>query len=157
VCVYLVSVCVCLYWYVPGSFLYKLFGHENDVSCQRTRLRRSALGPTYPGTAPTRLRVCAQCRMSSQSGWALSEVSPRPGSRVAPSASLAMSYDVAAERGSQPAQRDELAHSQTVPIGDGVLPLTIDTPPKATTGILESLHHAPDAGTRPLFSLLFPS
>ena len=66
-----------------------------------------------------------------------SEVSPRLGSRVAPS--LAMSYDVAAERGSQPAQRDELAHSQTVPIGDGVLPLTIDTSPHATTGILESL------------------
>ena len=51
------------------------------------------------------------------------EVSPRLGSRVAPS--LAMSNDVAAERGSQPAQRDELAHSQTVPIGDEVLPLTI--------------------------------
>ena len=65
------------------------------------------------------------------------EVSPRPGSRVAPS--LAMSYDIAAERGSQPVQRDALAHSQTVPIGDGVLPLTIDTSPHATTGILESL------------------
>ena len=58
-------------------------------------------------------------------------VSPRLVPRVAPS--LAMSTDAAAERGSQPAQRDELAHSQTVPIGDGVLPLTIDTPPKATT------------------------
>ena len=57
-----------------------------------------------------------------------SEVSPRLVPHVAPS--LAMSTDVAAERGSQPAQRDELAHSQTVPIGDGVLPLTIDTPPK---------------------------
>ena len=34
---------------------------------------------------------------------------------------MPMTYDVAAERGSQPAQRDELAHSQTVPIGDGVL------------------------------------
>ena len=52
-----------------------------------------------------------------------SEVSPRLGSRVAPS--LAMSYDVAAERGSQPAQRDELAHWQTVPIGDGGLPLCL--------------------------------
>ena len=51
-----------------------------------------------------------------------------------------MSNDVAAERGSQPAQRDELAHSHTVPIGDGVSPLTIDNPPNATTGILESLH-----------------
>ena len=46
------------------------------------------------------------------------EVSPRPDPRVAPS--LAMSNDAAAERGSQPAQRDELAHSHTVPIGDGV-------------------------------------
>ena len=69
-----------------------------------------------------------------------SEVSPRLGSRAAPS--LAMSNDAAAERGSQPAQRDELAHSQTVPIGDEVLPLTIDTSPPATTGILESLHGA---------------
>ena len=34
--------------------------------------------------------------------------------------SLAMSYQAAAERGSQPTQRDGLAHSQTVPIGDGV-------------------------------------
>ena len=65
------------------------------------------------------------------------EVSPRLASRVAPS--LAMSNDVAAERSSQPAQRDELAHSHTVPIGDGASPLTIDNPPNATTGILESL------------------
>ena len=65
-------------------------------------------------------------------------VSPRPGSRVAPS--LAMSHDATAERDSQPAQRDELAHSPTVPIGDGVLPLTIDTTPPATTETLESLH-----------------
>ena len=50
-----------------------------------------------------------------------------------------MSYNAAAERGSQPAQRDELAYSQFVPIGEGVLPLTIDTSPPATTGILESL------------------
>ena len=67
-----------------------------------------------------------------------SEVSPRLGSRVAPS--LAMSNGVAAERGSQPAQRDELAHSHTVPIDDGISPLTIDNPPNATTGILGSLH-----------------
>ena len=63
---------------------------------------------------------------------AKSEVSPRLVPHVAPS--LAMSTDVAAERGSQPAQRDELAHSQTVPIGDEVLPLTIDISPPATTG-----------------------
>ena len=47
-----------------------------------------------------------------------SEVSPRPVPRVAPS--LAMSKDAAAERGSQPAQRDELTHSRTVPICGGV-------------------------------------
>ena len=46
------------------------------------------------------------------------EVSPRLVSRVAPS--LAMSTDAAAERGSQPAQRDELTHSRTVPICGGV-------------------------------------
>ena len=57
-----------------------------------------------------------------------SEVSPRPAQRVAPSP--AMSTDAAAERASQPAQRDELAHSQTVPIGDEVLPFTIDTSPR---------------------------
>ena len=53
-----------------------------------------------------------------------------------------MINDAAAERDSQPAQRDELAHSQTVPIGDEVLPLTntIDISPPATTGNLESLH-----------------
>ena len=47
---------------------------------------------------------------------------------VAPS--LAMSNDVppvAAERDSQLEQRDEPAHSHTVPIGDGVSPLTNDT------------------------------
>ena len=51
------------------------------------------------------------------------EVSPRLVPRVAPS--LAMSTDAAAERGSQPAQRDELAHSCLVPIrggGSGLMP-----------------------------------
>ena len=39
------------------------------------------------------------------------------------------------------AQRDELAHARRLsPIGDGILPLTIDTSPPATTGTLESLH-----------------
>ena len=108
-----------------------MFGHENHVSCQRARLRRSASGPPFTGTAPTRSYVCAGCpvRGVSPRGWAHSRVAP----------SLAMSNGVAAERGSQPAQRDELAHSHTVPIGDGVSPLTIDNPPNATTGILESL------------------
>ena len=49
------------------------------------------------------------CLKDGQSG-----VSPRPAQRVAPS--LAMSTDVAEERDSQPAQRDELAHSHIVPI-----------------------------------------
>ena len=52
-----------------------------------------------------------------------SGVSPRLDQCDAPS--LAMSTYAAEERDSQPAQRDELAHSQTVSIGDGVLPLTI--------------------------------
>ena len=62
------------------------------------------------------------CLKGVQSG-----VSPRLDQRVAPS--LATSTDAAEERDSQPAQRDELAHSQTVPIGDEVLPFTIDTSP----------------------------
>ena len=64
-----------------------------------------------------------------------SGASSRLDQRDAPS--LAMSTRTAEERDSQPAQRDELAHSRTVPIGDGVLPLTIDTSPPATTGTLE--------------------
>ena len=56
-----------------------------------------------------------------------SEVSPRLAhDHVAPS--LAMSTDVAAERDSQPAQRDELAHSHIVPTRGGVLPPTNVTP-----------------------------
>ena len=99
------------------------------VSADATLSRRPRTG--LSGTCSytrLRLRVCAGCERERRRP----EVSPRPGSRVAPS--LAMSYHAAAERGSQPAQRDELAHSQTVPIGDGVLPPTIDTPdarPKA--------------------------
>ena len=65
-------------------------------------------------------------------------VSPRLDQRVAPS--LAMSNDVAAERGSQPAQRDELAHSHTVPIGDEVLPLTNDTSPADSPTVLSLIH-----------------
>ena len=55
-----------------------------------------------------------------------SGVSPRPAQRVAPSP--AMSTDVAEERDSQPAQRDELAHSQTVPIVDGGFYLSLSIP-----------------------------
>ena len=53
-----------------------------------------------------------------------SEVSPRLAHHVAPS--LAMSTRTAEERDSQPAQRDELAHSHTVPIGDGVSSLHVE-------------------------------
>ena len=67
-----------------------------------------------------------------------SEGSPRLVPRVAPS--LAMSTDAAAERGSQPAQRDELAHSHTVPICGGGSPPTNVTSPTVTTRVLGSLH-----------------
>ena len=66
------------------------------------------------------------CLKDVQSG-----VSPRLDQRVAPS--LAMSTDAAEERDSQPAQRDELAHSHTVPTRGGVLPPTNVTPPTAIT------------------------
>ena len=64
-------------------------------------------------------------------------VSPQLESYVAPS--LAMSTDAAAERASQPTHRDELAHSQGVLVGDGVLPLTVDTSLPGSTGIPETL------------------
>ena len=53
-----------------------------------------------------------------------------------------MSTDVAAERDSQPAQRDELAHSHIVPTCGEVLPPTNVTPPTAITITedTESLH-----------------
>ena len=70
---------------------------------------------------------------ASQSG-----ASSRLDQRDAPS--LAMSTRTAEERDSQPAQRDELAHSHTVHIGDEVSPLTNVTSPPVTTGTLESLH-----------------
>ena len=53
-----------------------------------------------------------------------------------------MSTDAAAERGSQPAQRDELAHSHTVPIRGGVSPPTNVTPPTVTTRVFGSLQRA---------------
>ena len=57
------------------------------------------------------------CLQAGQSG-----VSPRLDQCDAPS--LAMSTYAAEERDSQPAQRDELAHSRIVPNGGGVLPPT---------------------------------
>ena len=74
-----------------------------------------------------------------------SEVSPRPAQRVAPS--LAMSTDVAEERDSQPAQRDELAHSHIVPTRGGVLPPANVPSPAAITEITGS-QHAPLPGYR---------
>ena len=47
--------------------------------------------------------------------------------------SLAMSKGVAEERDSQPAQRDELAHSRIVPTRGGVLPPANDPSPTAIT------------------------
>ena len=55
------------------------------------------------------------------------------------SPSPAMSTDVAAERDSQPAQRDELAHSHIVPTRGGVSPPTNVTPPTVTTRVFGSL------------------
>ena len=98
--------------------------------------RTASLGPARPGPTPTYLRVYAGYARPAR-GLTINAFFhlPRPGSRVAPSP--AMSTDAAAERASQPAQRDELAHSQTVPIGDEVLPLTIDTSPPVTTAVLQ--------------------
>ena len=58
-------------------------------------------------------------------------VSPRLDQCDAPS--LAMSTRTAEERDSQPAQRDELAHSHIVPTCGEVLPPTNVTPPTAIT------------------------
>ena len=109
-------VCVVLIGMSPGRFCISLFGHENHVSCQRERRRRPAYRAPYTGNTPTAVRALA-CIENGQS-----EVSPWPVPRVAPS--LAMSKDAAAERGSQPAQRDEPAHSHTVSICGGVSPPT---------------------------------
>ena len=54
--------------------------------------------------------------------------------------SLAMSTRTAEERDSQPAQRDELAHSRIVPTRGGVLPPANDPSPTAITEITGSLH-----------------
>ena len=67
-----------------------------------------------------------------------SGVSPRLDQCDAPS--LAMSTYAAEERDSQPAQRDELAHSHIVPTRGGVLPPANDPSPTAITEIAGSLH-----------------
>ena len=71
-----------------------------------------------------------------------SGVSPRLDQCDAPS--LAMSTYAAEERDSQPAQRDELAHSRIVPTRGGVLPPTNVTPPTAITRDTVSLHGGED-------------
>ena len=72
-----------------------------------------------------------------------SGVSLRLDQRDAPS--LAMSTRTAEERDSQPAQRDELAHSHLVPIRGGGSPPTDVTPPTVTTRVFESLHASWDS------------
>ena len=56
--------------------------------------------------------------------------------------SLAMSMYAAEERDSQPAQRDELAHSHIVPTRGGVLPPANDPSPTAITEITGSQQSA---------------
>ena len=68
-----------------------------------------------------------------------SGVSLRLDQRDAPS--LAMSTRTAEERDSQPAQRDELAHSHIVPTRGGVLPPANDPSPTAITEITGSQQH----------------
>ena len=75
------------------------------------------------------------CLKDGQSG-----VSPLLAQRVAPSP--AMSTDAAEERDSQPVQRDELAHSRTVPTRGGVLPPANDPSPTAITENTGSQHRS---------------
>ena len=55
-----------------------------------------------------------------------------------------MSTDAAEERDSQPAQRDELAHSHIVPTRGGVLPPANDPSPTAITENTGSQHGGED-------------
>ena len=90
--------------------------------------------PEWEGRVVRSLALAAIARLQAgQSG-----VSPRLDRCDAPS--LAMSMYAAEERDSQPAQRDELAHSRIVPTRGGVLPPTNVTPPIAITEDTESLH-----------------
>ena len=96
--------------------------------------------PAWEGREARSLALAAlACLQAGQSG-----VSPLLDQCVAPS--LAMSTDVAEERDSQPAQRDELAHSRIVPTRGGVLPPTNVTPPRPTaiTSDTVTLHGGED-------------
>ena len=90
--------------------------------------RVSDASPPGRGDREVRSLVLAAlaCLQDGQSG-----VSPRLDQRAAPS--LAMSTGAAEERDSQPAQRDELAHSRIVPTRGGVLPPANDPSPTAIT------------------------
>ena len=103
-------VCVCvIVWYVPGSFLYPVSERVVDAS-----------PPEWGDRVVRSLALEALALLQAgQSG-----VSSRLDQCDAPS--LAMSTRTAEERDSQPAQRDEPAHSRIVPTRGGVLPPTND-------------------------------
>ena len=83
--------------------------------------------PAWEGREARSLALAAlACLQAGQSG-----VSPRLDQHAAPS--LAMSAYAAEERDSQPAQRDELAHSRIVPTRGEVSPPTNVTSPTAIT------------------------
>ena len=83
--------------------------------------------PAWEGREARSLALAALARLQAdQSG-----VSPQLDQCDAPS--LAMSMYAAEERDSQPAQRDELAHSRIVPTRGGVSPPTNVTSPTAIT------------------------
>ena len=83
--------------------------------------------PEWEGRVVRSLALAALARLQAdQSG-----VSPRLDQCDAPS--LAMSMYAAEERDSQPAQRDELAHSRIVPTRGEVSPPTNVTSPTAIT------------------------
>ena len=90
--------------------------------------------PVWDDREVRSLALAALARLQAgQSG-----VSPRLDQHAAPS--LAMSAYAAEERDSQPAQRDELAHSRIVPTRGGVLPPANDPSPTAITENTGSQH-----------------
>ena len=85
--------------------------------------------PEWEGRVVRSLALAAIARLQAgQSG-----VSPRLDQHVVVAPSLAMSTYAAEERDSQPAQRDELAHSRIVPTRGEVSPPTNVTSPTAIT------------------------
>ena len=99
--------------------------------------------PDWEGRVARSLALAAIARLQAgQSG-----VSPRLDRHTAPS--LAMSKGVAEERDSQPAQRDELAHSRIVPTRGEVSPPTNVTSPTAITENTGSQQPTLAASARP--------